>query len=194
MEKNRKIEDQNRRMDRIIEWVKVCDNKTSILMSVVLLVPTFIIGTDWVLSKLEHIISLIIDTLNSHGEGFCFSIVNFIVLLLLLSTITFTIMSFCFFLSVLKAKIKENTYGDDVKKESLVHFNNIAGITDFETYKRLIAEETEDDYYEDLLSQTYINAKRCAEKFALYNKGLRWLGFAMIGLLLFILMLFFVQL
>lgn len=192
MEKNRKIEDQNRRMDRIIEWVKVCDSKTSILMSVVLLVPTFIIGTDWVLSKLEHIISLIVDALNSHGEGFCFSIVNFIVLLLLLSTITFTIMSFCFFLSVFKAKIKENTYGDDVKKESLVHFNNIAGITDFETYKRLTAEETEDDYYEDLLSQTYINAKRCAEKFALYNKGLRWLGFAMICLILFILMLFFV--
>lgn len=190
---NRKIEDQNRRMDRIIEWVKVCDSKTSILMSVVLLVPTFIIGTDWVLSKLEHIISLIVDALNSHGEGFCFSIVNFIVLLLLLSTITFTIMSFCFFLSVFKAKIKENTYGDDVKKESLVHLNNIAGITDFETYKRLTAEETEDDYYEDLLSQTYINAKRCAEKFELYNKGLRWLGFAMICLILFIFMLFYVQ-
>ena len=192
MEMNCKIEDQNRRMDRIIEWVKVCDSKTSILMSVVLLVPTFIIGTDWVLSKLGHIISLIVDALNSHGEGFCFSLVNFIVLLLLLSTITFTIMSFCFFLSVLKAKIKENTYGDKVKTDSLIHFNNISSVS-FETYKELSENETDDTYYEDLLSQTYINAKRCAEKFALYNKGLRWLGFAMVSLLLFILMLFVVQ-
>lgn len=192
MEMNCKIEDQNRRMDRIIEWVKVCDSKTSILMSVVLLVPTFIIGTDWVLSKLGHIISLIVDALNSHGEGFCFSLVNFIVLLLLLSTITFTIMSFCFFLSVWKAKIKENTYGDKVKTDSLIHFNNISSVS-FETYKELSENETDDTYYEDLLSQTYINAKRCAEKFALYNKGLRWLGFAMVSLLLFILMLFVVQ-
>lgn len=70
---NRKIEDQNHRMDRIIEWVKVCDSKTSILMSVVLLVPTFIIGTDWVLSKLGHIISIMIEAINSHGEGYCFN-------------------------------------------------------------------------------------------------------------------------
>ena len=190
---NTKIEDQNRRMDRIIEWVKVCDSKTSILMSVVLLVPTFIIGTDWVLSKLGHIISIIIEAINSHGDGYCFSIPNFIVLVLLILTLSFTIVSFCFFLLVLKAKTKESTYGKKVKVNSLVHFNNIANITDFEAYKRLAEEETEDDYYEDLLSQTYINAKRSAEKFTLYNKGLRWLGFAMICLVLFILMLFFVQ-
>lgn len=92
-----KIEDQNRRMDRIIEWVKVCDSKTSILMSVVLLVPTFIIGTDWTLSKLGHIVSLIIEASNNNGIGYCFSLVNFISLLLLLITIALTIVSFCFF-------------------------------------------------------------------------------------------------
>ena len=190
---NHKIEDQNRRMDRIIEWVKVCDSKTSILMSVVLLVPTCIIGTDWVLVKLEHIISLIIEAFNSHGVGYYFSITNFVTLVLLIITISFTIVSFYFFLLVLKAKTKEDIYGKNVKINSLVHFNNIASITDCETYQRLSEEETEDDYYEDLLSQTYINAKRCAEKFALYNKGLRWLCFAMVSLLLFILMLFVVQ-
>lgn len=190
---NCKIEDQNHRMDRIIEWVKVCDSKTSILMSVVLLVPTFIIGTDWVLSKLGHIISIIIEAINSRGEGYCFSIPNFLVLVLLILTLSFTIVSCCFFLLVLKAKTKESTYGKLVKANSLVHFNNIASMTDFDTYKRLTEEETEDDYYEELLSQTYINAKCCAEKFALYNKGLCWLVFAMICLVLFILMLFFVQ-
>ena len=192
MEMNCKIEDQNRRMDRIIEWVKVCDSKTSILMSVVLLVPTFIIGTDWVLSKLGHIISIMIEAINSHGEGYCFSIPNFIVLVLLILTLSFTIVSFCFFLSVFKAKTKETTYGDEVKTNSLIYFNNISSVS-FETYKELSHNEQESDYYEDLLSQTYINAKRCAEKFNYYKQGLRWLGLALISLISFILMLFFVQ-
>ena len=188
-----KIEDQNRRMDRIIEWVKTCDTKTSIMMSVLLLVPTFTIGTDWVLSKLEDITSIIVEAIKNDGIGYCFSVINFIVLILLLVTIIFTIISFCCFISVLKAKTKENTYGDDVKTNSLIHFNNISSVS-LETYKQLSHNEQESDYYEDLLSQTYINAKRCAEKFDYYNKGLRWLGAALISLILFILMLFFVQL
>lgn len=187
-----KIEDQNRRMDRIIEWVKTCDTKTSIMMSVLLLVPTFTIGTDWVLSKLEDITSIIVEAIKNDGIGYCFSVINFIVLILLLVTMIFTIISFCYFMSVLKAKTKESTYGKDAKIDSLIHFNNIANIN-FKTYKQLSEEETDDDYHEDLLSQTYINAKRCAEKFNHYNRGLCWLGFAMVSLILFILMLFFVQ-
>ena len=189
---NTKIEDQNRRMDRIIEWVKTCDTKTSIMMSVVLLVPTFTIGTDWVLSKLEDVISIIVEAIHNDSIGYSF-VINFIVLLLLVITITFTIVSFCFFVSVLKAKTKENTCGDDVKTNSLIHFNYISSVN-FETYKELSHNEQESDYYEDLLSQTYINSKRCAEKFKHYNKGLRWLCFALISLILFILMLFLVQL
>lgn len=187
-----KIEDQNRRMDRIIEWVKTCDTKTSIMMSVLLLVPTFTIGTDWVLSKLEDITSIIVEAIKNDGIGYCFSVINFIVLILLLVTMIFTIISFCYFMSVLKAKTKENTYGDDVKTNSLIYFNNISSVS-LETYKQLSHNEQESDYYEDLLSQTYINAKRCAEKFDYYKKGLRWLGAALISLIMFILMLFFVQ-
>lgn len=187
-----KIEDQNRRMDRIIEWVKTCDTKTSIMMSVLLLVPTFTIGTDWVLSKLEYITSIIDEAIHNDGIGYCFSVINFIVLVLLLVTIIFTIISFCYFMSVLKAKTKENSYGNDAKTKSLIHFNHIANIS-FEKYKNLSDNEQESDYYEDLLSQTYINAKRCDEKYKYYNRGLLCLCFAMISLIFFILMLFFVQ-
>ena len=191
---NQKIEDQNRRMDCIIEWVKVCDSKTAILMSVVLLVPTFIIGTDWVLSRLGNIISLIIDAINCNGVGYCFSITNFLSLVLLSLTIVCTIFSFCLFISVLKAKTKENTYCDKgIKWDSLIHFNNISKIKTFKKYKEAVQMESDETYYEDLLSQTYINAKRCAEKFALYNRGLRWLCFAMTSMCLFVVVLFFIQ-
>lgn len=187
---NQKIEDQNRRMDRIIEWVKVCDSKTAILMSVVLLVPTFIIGTDWVLSKIEKITSLIIDACKSSDVGICSLIIS---LCLLLITIAFTIKSFYHFVSVLIAKTKEDTYNKKgIKTKSLIHFNNISKIEKFNEYKKKMAKESDECYYEDLLSQTYINAIRCAEKFKQYNKGILWLCLAMVALLFFIISLFFI--
>lgn len=187
-----KISDQINRMDRIIEWVKVCDNKTAILMSVALIVPTFTIGTDWVLKKLEKILILIVDACKNGGEGYYFSWVNCFVLLFFCTTIVLTSVCLYYFILVLKAKTKENTYGNDIKENTLIHFNNISKIENFGLYKQQVSEETLEDYYEDLLSQTYINAKRCAEKFADYNNGIRWLCYAVISLVIFIVSLFFI--
>ena len=187
-----KISDQINRMDRIIEWVKVCDNKTAILMSVALIVPTFTIGTDWVLKKLEKILTLIVDACKNGGEGYYFSWDNCFVLLFFCTTIVLTSVCLYYFILVLKAKTKENTYGNDIKENTLIHFNNISKIENFGLYKQQVSEETLEDYYEDLLSQTYINAKRCAEKYADYNNGIRWLCYAVISLVIFIVSLFFI--
>lgn len=190
MEMEEKISDQINRMDRIIEWVKVCDDKTAILMSVALIVPTFTIGTDWVLTRLEKIITLIIDACKNDGDGYCFSWTNCFVLLFFCTTIVLTSVCLFYFILVLKAKTKENTYGDDIKENTLIHFNNISKIANFELYKQQVLEETPETYYKDLLSQTYINAKRCAEKFADYNRGVQFLCYAVISLLVFIVSLF----
>ena len=187
-----KIEMQKDRMDCIIEWVRTCDNKTSIIMTITLLVPSFVIGTDWVLERLERVISLAKDAYICDGEGYYFSIWNFSSLFFFVVTIFLGGMSLMYFIKVLKANTKEDTYDKDIKKDSLVHFNFISTIDNFETYKQLADGEKEDSYYEDLLSQTYINAKRCAEKFADYNKGICWLSGAVISLVLFIVSLFFV--
>ena len=192
MTKKEKIEMQKDRMNRIIEWVRTCDNKTSIIMTITLLVPSFVIGTDWVLNRLERVISLVKAAAISGGEGYNFSIWNFTALFLFVVTLFLVGMSLAYFIKVLKAKTKEDTFDKDIKKDSLVHFNYISTIAKFETYKQMVDNETDDIYYEDLLAQTYINAKRCAEKFADYNKGICWLCGAVISLVLFIVSLFFV--
>ena len=71
-----KLSDQINRMDRIIDWVKVCDDKTSILLSVALLIPSITIGTDWVLGKIQGVLSLLISACQNSGEGYVFSIPN----------------------------------------------------------------------------------------------------------------------
>lgn len=187
-----KIESQKEKMDRIIDWVKACDNKTSIVMTIALLVPTFIIGTDWVLEKLDQLVTLIWYAYDSKGEGYIFSWINCVALVLFALTLILTSISLLKFLKVLNAKINENTYEGDVRQDSLIHFHYIAKINDYKAYKDLVNEENDVRYYEDLLSQTYINAKRCTEKFEDYKSGVTWLSWALISLVLFIVSLFFI--
>lgn len=193
MKMEERIEIQKDKMDRIIEWVKACDTKTSIVMSIALLVPTFLMGTDWVLERLEFMITPVVGAILNLGKGYCFSCANCIALILLVLTLVLFGKSLSEFIKVLIAKTKENTFGNDIKKDSLIHFHYISTIKDFQTYKQKAEEEKDEDYYEDLLSQTYINAKRCNEKFNDYNSGARWLCGAMISLVLFMVSLFFVM-
>ena len=125
MTKKERIADQINRMDRIIEWVKTCDNKTSIVMTIALLVPTFVIGTDWVLAKLEKLVTLMWCAISNHGEGFYFSWINCAALVLFVITLIFVGNSLSKFIRVLNAKIKEDSYGNDVKLDSLIHFHHI---------------------------------------------------------------------
>ena len=87
MTKKEKISDQINRMDRIIDWVKVCDDKTSILLSVALLVPTITIGSDWVLGKIQGVIFLFAEACSNNGEGYVFSFPNMISIILLVGTL-----------------------------------------------------------------------------------------------------------
>ena len=192
MKMEEKVEIQKEKMDRIIEWVKTCDTKTSIVMTIALLVPSFLIGTDWVLERSERIITPLAETIFNMGKGYCFSWTNCIALILLVLTLVLLGKSLSKFIKVLVAKTKENTFGNDVKEDSLIHFHYISMIKDFQIYKQKVEEAKDEDYYEDLLSQTYINAKRCNEKFNDYNAGVRWLCGAMISLVFFMVSLFFV--
>ena len=193
MTKKERIADQINRLDRIIEWVKACDTKTSIVMTIAVLVPTFIVGTDWVMARLERILAPVSDAIKNQGAGCRFSCSNCIALCLLVLTLVLLGISLSRFIKVLIAKTSETAFGKDVKQDTLIHFHKISQYKDFESYKQMAECEKEEDYYEDLLSQTYINAKRCNEKFDNYNSGIEWLCRAVISLIIFIVSLFFVS-
>ena len=67
-----------------------------------------------------------------------------------------------------------NKNTSDAYLNSLIHFHNIAEYKNFNEYKDAMAESDSIEQ-DDLLSQIYINANRCKEKFNDYNAAIRWM-------------------
>ena len=188
------------RMDRIIDWVKTCDTKASIMLTLVCLVLSFIFTSDFILSgysKIFQSLRLYVDT-----PGNCsykdISISAIIAIASMAGFIYYSMGCVYRFILVLYSKIEESQDNKDLKMfvykvanvlfvykpsgkttseaymNSLVHFNNIANYDNFDAFKAAMNDNgyKED---EDLLSQIYINANRCQEKFNDYNAAIRWM-------------------
>lgn len=154
------------RIDRIIEWVKTCDNKATTLLSITALVLTILLSGDYIMTGMQTILSTVYDP-NMTEPSICgiLAVLSFItaVILLLLSLV-------CCIL-VVRAKVSENQRNQpSIKTDSLIHFNNIASLS-YSQFVEAIDRETDEDYLEDLKSQIYINASRCTEKFKIYNNA-----------------------
>ena len=169
------------RLDRIIEWVKTCDNKATTLLSITALVLTILLAGDYIMTGMQTILSTVYDP-NMTEPSICgiLAVLSFItaVILLLLSLI-------CCIL-VVRAKVSENQRNQpSIKTDSLIHFNNIASLS-YSQFVEAINRETDEGYLEDLKSQIYINASRCTEKFNTYNKAVWLLCWAIPFALLYI--------
>ncbi len=179
------------RMDRIIHWVEVCDTKTSIILAVQAMVLTIVCSTDFVFDAVTNILS---DTLFLDGDKeFCFW--GCMVILFLLSLIVAFANSLFHLFKVLEAKTgADQTKDKNVRdKDSLIHFQCIADKKEFQDYlafQKKVESETETDEMHDLLSQVYINANRCDEKFYHYNKGLVALKWTLVILIIFVSVVF----
>lgn len=169
------------RLDRIIEWVKTCDNKATTLLSVTALVLTILLAGDYIMTGMQTILSSAYNPdLTEPSVCGIIAVVFFVfsILLLLASLI-------CCIL-VVRAKTKEDLVGNKtVKKDSLIHFNHISELT-YEQYKDAIDKETDDMYIEDLKSQIYINAVRCSQKFKTYNLAVLFMCGAIPSALIYI--------
>lgn len=187
-------EELKARMDRIIHWVEVCDTKTSIILSVQILVITVISSTDIVIDSIKFILR---DTFFYEGDK-VFSFWACMVISLFLALVLLCYRSLYYFFNVLKAKKNADlTREQNIRdKDSLIHFQCIAdkGVFDkYVSFKEKENSENKEAEKEDLLSQIYINAVRCNEKFDDYNAGLKWLIWAILALVLFFVSVLFYQ-
>lgn len=186
-----KKEEMVYRMDRIIHWVEVCDTKTSIILAVQAMILTIVCSTDFVFDAVKKVLS---DTFFLKGEReFCFW--GFMVLTFLLLLIAAFVISLYHLFKVLEAKKDaKQTKDKNVRdKDSLIHFHCIAdkhAFKDYLAFQEKVESETEPDEIHDLLSQVYINANRCDEKFNQYNKGLTALKWALVILIIFMFVVF----
>lgn len=193
MEKN----DLESRMDRIIEWVKTCDTKASIMLTLVGLLVSFVFTSDFVMKGVTSIVRSFFDYHPDSKSIYDINLTGLLSLVALLFSVYFLLGSIYRLIMVLYSKPKEtlcntkspsfvfilfnilfcykwNDLNDvDTVKDSLIHFNHISDLN----YQDFRKEINSADYkeQEDLLSQIYINAKRCSEKFSDYNSAIIWM-------------------
>ena len=202
------------RMDRIIEWVKTCDTKASIMLTLVCLMVSFVITSDFVLEGISSIFRSVADYHPDTRSLKDISISGTLCLLCLFLSLYLLLGSIYRFVMVVYSKPQESLDGvhkqsliiilfnfvfryrwrnlndTSTKKDSLIHLNHIANLT----YAEFKAKMTNEDYYEkeeidDYLSQIYINAKRCKEKFEDYNSAILWMLRSVPFLILFFFLL-----
>lgn len=182
--KDFEIQDLESRLARIVEWVKTCDTKTSFLLAIVGVMLPLVLQ-----SKLLQDDMMVAFKQMKCNEVCCLGFFGkFLFVVFAMGFGLLLLMSCKKFLNVLFAKrtesLNERIIGsdegaidNDVFKDSLLHFHHISTLT-YEEFRSAIDSETRDRLREDLLSQIYINARRCNEKFTEYNDGVRYLFFS----------------
>ena len=193
-------EELKSRMDRIIDWVKTCDTKASIMLTLVCLVLSFIFTSDFVMVGFSKIIQSLRIYIDSSGTSSIYdiSVSGVLAVVCMVLYLYFTLGSIYRLIMVLYSKINESLIEDGLKKavyktanflfkykpsekttsgvymDSLIHFNNIANKDCFNVFVEAMRVSGENET-NDLLSQIYINAIRCQEKFKDYNEAIKWM-------------------
>lgn len=189
-EKNHEIRDLELRLERIVEWVKVCDTKTSFLLALVgvmlpLVLQSKLLQND-MMAAFKQIGNSRICSPEVFLPFFFVCVVMVLGALLLISCWKFLNVLFAKRTESLNERIvgsKCDSVDSNVCKASLLHFHHISTLT-YEQFKAGIDAETSNSLREDLLSQIYINSCRCNEKYSYYNDGVRYLFFSGISLML----------
>lgn len=176
---NLNVSDKNNlieRLDRILDWIKSCDTKASIVIAGIGVTLTVLTSSNS-LNGLKKVITSLFSNVN-------FS--NFLFLLFLVAALG------CIFFGVVNLILvlvpRLNKFGSKLsgtKSSSLYYFGKISEI-DYNSFKQNIEREINtSDEIEDLLSQIYINANICTVKYSYYRRGII---FSFTGLVAFIIL------
>ena len=203
--------DLESRMDRIIEWVKTCDTKASIMLTLVGLLVSFVFTSDFVMKGITSIIRSLLDYHPDSKSILDLSITGLFTIVTLLLSVYFLLGSIYRLIMVLYSKPKETLCNTnklffifglfnlvfrykwkdlndvDTVKDSFIHFNHISNLSYQEFLDGMNSETYKEN--EDLMSQIYINAKRCSEKFSDYNSAIIWMLRSLPCLIIFFLCL-----
>lgn len=183
-EKDFEIQDLESRLARIVEWVRTCDTKTSFMLAIVGVMFPLVLQSKLLQDDMIAAFNQMHCNADCCIDLFC----NFLFVVFVMGLGVMLLMSCKKFLNVLFAKrtesLNERIIGSDkdtidksVFKDSLLHFHHISTLP-YEEFKSKIDAETKNGLREDLLSQIYINSRRCDEKYTDYNDGVRYLFFS----------------
>lgn len=167
-----KIEVATQILDRNISFVTNCDNKTSIILTVIGVLLTIIMTNE----GLNEIFSIVRGCLES--KNFC----DVLYLICFMSAIVLMLWGMFNLGSVLIAKTTEEAAG---KKEesSRIFFSGIRKSGTCKDYNIRFHEMSKEDLLNDLIEQVYINSDIASLKYKKYNLGLKQ---TVVGFILFV--------
>ena len=163
------INELNRILDRINQWIVNCDNKSLILVTLIGIVVGILFATSYI-EKLLVIYSYIY----LHP-----TIINLLYLMLFIFSILLILVGIWHIIQSIIARTKPPSEKGLINN-SLIYYGTISKY-EYEKYEKKIIDIDEESLKKEIISQIYINSKICTKKFENYNKGLKYsiLGFSL---------------
>lgn len=176
------LQDKKDTLDRIIGWVENCDTKSTVMTALVGVFVSVLFTSNFITNSLQKLVSPIsIYWRTGLGSFDLFCTIKLTCFICMIACFLYAL--FCL-LKSLSAKTSSKQTGEkQVKTHSLIHYGSIQNVS-YSDFKTSISTETDEDKLEDVLSQIYINSRRCQEKFDDYNKSIK---FIRLGIILFVL-------
>ncbi len=152
------------RLDRLLDWIKSCDTKASIVIAVLGILITIFTS--------EHSIDMIKSILSQAIINIDFA--NFLYLVLfIMSWAIFIYGAYCLIRVLIPRLSKGIAEEEGFEKDSLYFFEPIANNNFLEFKEKITSREIKEEI-NDILSQIYANAKICSIKYSYYSKGIKY--------------------
>jgi len=168
-------QDAYKNLERVNFWIGNSDTKTSFLLAFI----GIIAGLSFSNSKfIEAIIIAIKELIIFFGSITIDlkALISFFLIVGIVLLIFFLILTLINLIAVITARIDPAEFENkDVIGNSNLFWGTIALNNTFPDFSNLVNNMTEQDLFEDINSQTYINSMICKKKFLYYNKGIKWL-------------------
>jgi len=161
----KKIDYATKTLERNIGFINSCDTKTSIVLAIFGVLLTIIFTSD-VSTEFIYIIYTAYSTKCCCGVLYLFLIsASIIVLLIGLKNL----------ICVLIGRIDVKDNNSNLKHDSRIFFSGITKYEDDRKYRNDFSKMTEKEYFNEITSQIFINAKIADVKYQKYNWGLKCL-------------------
>lgn len=172
-------------LNRINTWIANCDTKISFALAFSGVLFGIFFTSDIIQSSLKENLSNIRDLEVA-------KILSFISLLCTIGFIICLFLSVCYFFKGLKGQINNSIYKQEgLETNSLLFFGTIKNMK-YQDFKDTVTDIEKVKLENDYLSQIHINSTICNSKFIYYNKGMKFLIWAISLFFLFNIMFLFV--
>ena len=162
-------------LERNINFISNCDNKTAILLTTIGVLFTIVLSTDVI-----QLVTKIINNCLFEITG-----LKFFNIVLFLFSFVLSVIGLYNLCEVLVARTKSPSNNTE-RQNSLIFFSGISQNIDEKMYSEKLYSMTKEELLSDIISQIYINSKIADKKYLKYNRGFKSI---LLGIILFVIAL-----